>query len=252
MSKKEDRLGEFGYNNNGERMTIVRYGNAKDIDIQFDDGTIVEHKQYDNFKNGKVSNPMSPTVWGIGCIGIGKFKTTDENGKETKCYMTWNDMYGRCYDPKFHEKHSTYENCSVAEEWHNYQAFAKWNDENYYEVGNEKMTLDKDILCKGNKVYSPETCVFVPQFINTLFVKSNKIRGKYPLGVSKYGNKFQAQLNKYNKKIHLGYYDTPEEAFLAYKKAKEEYIKEVAEEYKSQIPHKLYEALVNYEVEIDD
>ena len=254
MERKDERLNEIGYNNNGERMTIIRYGDALDIDIQFDDGTIVEHKQYNDFLKGKIRNPMFPSVYGVGFIGVGDFKTCDENGKKTKCYKTWNDMLRRCYDPKLQEKYQTYKNCTVCKEWHNYQVYAKWHNENYYEVGNEQMDLDKDILCKGNKVYSPTTCVYVPHSINVLFTKRDKRRGNLPIGVSsKFENKFQAWVSKGNgKPIYLGRYNTPEEAFLAYKKAKEAYIKEVAEEYKGKIDNRLYEALMNYEVEITD
>ena len=171
MSKKDDMLNKVGYNNNGERMTIVRYGSTRDIDVQFDDGTIVEHRRYNHFKEGSIKNPMFPSVYGVGCFGIGEFKSRDENGKNTKCYDTWKHMHTRCYDPKFHKKHPTYENCTVCKEWNNYQTFAKWDNENYYEVENEQMVLDKDILCKGNKVYSPEPCVYVPQSINKVFSK---------------------------------------------------------------------------------
>ena len=203
-------------------------------------------------KKGQIKNPMSPNVYGVGYFGIGEFKSKDENGKTTKCYETWQGMHERCYDSKCQEKHPTYKGCKVCKEWNNYQEFAKWDNENYYEVGDERMELDKDILCKGNKVYSPETCVYVPQRINKLFVKSNKIRGEYPIGVCKHGNKFRATLRKDNGNIQLGHFDTPEEAFFAYKTAKEEYIKEVAEEYKGKIDNRLYEALMNYEVEITD
>ena len=254
MSKKEDRTGEFGYNNNGERMTIVRYSNRMDIDVQFDDGTIVEHRQYKNFKIGNVKNPMTPSVFGVGCMGIGRFKSCDGNGKKTKCYKVWESMLQRCYDPKFQEKHPTYKGCTVCKEWWNFQVFAEWYYEHYYEFGsNELMSLDKDILKKGNKIYSADTCTFVPQFINTLFIKSNKIRGDLPIGVCKQGNKFKARLCKGNgKEIHLGMFNTPNEAFLAYKQAKEQYIKEVAEKYKDKIPCELYEAMVAYEVDIND
>ena len=252
VGKKDDRINEIGYNNNGEEMMIVRYGGVKDIDVQFSDGTVVEHKRYDHFKNGEIKNPMFPSVYGVGFIGVGDYKTCDENAKITKCYDAWSNMLQRCYDPKYQEKHQTYKGCTVCQLWNNYQEFAKWDNENYYEIENERMTLDKDILCKGNKVYSPETCVYVPQSINKLFTKSDNKRGKLPIGVTKYRNKFMAQLSKGDKRIYLGSFDTPEEAFLAYKKAKEQYIKEVAEAYKLQIPQKLYEALINYEVEIDD
>ena len=249
---KIDRTGEVGYNNNGEKMIIVRCGDAKDISVQFDDGTIVEHRTYDEFKTGRIKNPFFPIVYGVGFIGVGKFKTCDKNGKKTKCYMTWLNMLMRCYDPKRQEKYPTYKGCTVCEEWWNFQNFAEWYYSHYYEIENEKMNLDKDILHKGNKVYSPNNCVFVPQFINTLFVKCDKVRGDCPIGVRKKGNKFEAQLSRGNGMEHLGYYTTPIEAFQAYKKAKEQYIKEVAEEYKDKIPQKLYDAMMNYEVEIDD
>ncbi len=255
---KIDRTGEVAYNNNGEKMTIVRYGNVRDIDIQFDDGTIVEHKAYCSFKNGLIKNPYFPSVYGVGYIGVGEFKTCDENGKNTKCYWTWKNMMKRCYDHKYHEKKPTYIGCSVCESWKNFQNFAKWFYENYYEFGNDKrMELDKDILNKGNKVYSPETCIFTPNFINALFTKRDNERGKYPIGVYKHKHKhtfkFKAMFSKgTGKPICLGSYDTPRLAFLVYKQAKEEYIQQIAEEYKLQLPHKLYEALMNYEVEMDD
>ena len=253
MGKKDDRTGEIGYNNNGEKMTIVRYGYRMDIDVQFDDGTIVEHRQYSSFLKGQIKNPFSPSVHGVGFMGIGDYKSQDENGKETKCHATWKSIHQRCYSSKLHEKYPTYKGCTVCKEWNNYQEFAKWDNENYYEVGNERMNLDKDILKKGNKVYSPETCIYVPQSINSLFTKCDKVRGELPIGVTKNRNKFQATLRKgTGKQICLGIYQTAEEAFFAYKKAKEAYIKEVAEEYKDKIPQKLYEALMNYEVEIDD
>ena len=248
---KIDRTGEVGYNNNGEKMIIVRCGDAKDISVQFDDGTIVEHRTYDEFKTGRIKNPFFPIVYGVGFIGVGKFKTCDKNGKKTKCYMTWLNMLMRCYDPKRQEKYPTYKGCTVCEEWWNFQNFAEWYYENYYEVENEIMTLDKDILHKSNKIYSANTCIFAPNSINVLFVKRVKERN-YPIGVYKKDDKFKACVMKDNKQIHLGLFTTPEEAFLAYKEHKESYIKEVAEKYKGKIPQKLYEALMNYEVNIDD
>lgn len=253
MSKKIDRTGEVGVSSQGEKMVIVRYGNKADIDVQFEDGTIVEHREYGHFKKGNIKNPYFPSVHGIGFIGIGKFKPCDENGKITKCYKTWEHMLERCYCSKFQEKNPTYKGCRVCEEWWNFQKFAEWYYEHYYEFGNNQlMALDKDILHKGNKIYSPYNCVFTPQCINNLFIKNNKIRGNFPIGINKVKDKFVARLNKGNEPIRLGTYDTVEEAFLAYKQAKEQYIKETAEEYKLLIPHELYQALMNYKVEIDD
>ena len=113
--------------------------------------------------------------------------------------------------------------------------------------------MDKDILIKGNKIYSSETCVFVPERINLLFIKNDRIRGDLPIGVSYDGNRYKSQCkNGTHKYIRLGTYDTPEEAFQIYKQYKENVIKDVANEYKGKIPEKLYNALMNYKVEITD
>ena len=113
--------------------------------------------------------------------------------------------------------------------------------------------LDKDILIKGNKIYSPETCAFVPAEINGIFTKTNSKRGVYPIGVSLHKEgRFQAKVLKNKKQAYIGLFDTPEEAFQAYKKAKEEYIKEVADKWKDKIDPRVYEAMYNYQVEITD
>lgn len=121
------------------------------------------------------------------------------------------------------------------------------------------MCLDKDILIKNNKIYSPNTCIFVPQRINNLFTKTNKNRGNLPIGVSYYLNYNQytatcSIIKENERKGHktLGYFNTIEEAFNAYKNFKEKYIKQIANEYKDYIPIKLYNALLNYQVEITD
>ena len=116
------------------------------------------------------------------------------------------------------------------------------------------MCLDKDILSKGNKIYSPNTCIFVPQNINILFTKRNKSRGNLPIGVCyhKQDGKYMSKCSFGDGQKYLGCYDTPQEAFQIYKEYKEKYIKEVADKYKEYIPQKLYETMYNYEVEIDD
>jgi hypothetical protein len=196
------------------------------------------------------------TVYGIGYIGKGKYKSK-ENGKNTHQYMTWREMIRRCYSEKYHERCPTYKGCSVAEEWHCFQNFAEWYDQNYYQIEGEVTHLDKDIIVKGNRVYSPNTCVFVPQKINVLFIKNNIRRGDLPIGVSlKKSSKKLPYVVVFSigigKTITIGCYGTPEEAFNSYKELKEKHIKEVANEYKNKIPILLYDALIKYEVEIND
>lgn len=176
-------------------------------------------------------------------------------GVHTHAYRVWNDMMNRCNAIKKKRKQETYAGCTVCVEWMNFQNFAEWYNKNYYEIDGCMMCLDKDILVKGNKVYSPETCCFVPQHINNLFVKGNAIRGNYPIGVGYHKNskKFRAYIKMGTGKAkHIGYFNDVESAFKAYKEHKENYIKEIAEKYKGYLPNKVYCALLNYKVEITD
>ena len=167
-------------------------------------------------------------------------------------------MIKRCYEPKYQAKHSTYKDCKVEDYLLNFQNMGEWIDKNYYEIPGEQMCLDKDILCKGNKIYSRETCIFVPQRINTLFVKCNKSRGKDPIGVTELpSGTYQVYCsNGCGEQINLGTYSTKEEAFRVYKQYKESLIKETIDSYEGKIPEPFYsrlrEAMYNYEVEIDD
>lgn len=208
-----------------------------------------------------MKHPYDKSVYGVGYIGEGRYKARDNLCKQTIQYYYWSHMMTRCYNEKYLKTGPTYEKCEVCKEWHNFQNFAKWFDENYYDIGDGRIQLDKDILIKRNKIYSPETCVFVPNRINTLFVKRQNYRGKYPIGVSYYKRgkiNFLSQCyifdREQNKSTHknLGYFNTPEEAFYAYKEFKEEYIKQVADEYKDKIPKKLYDAMYRYKVDIND
>lgn len=198
-----------------------------------------------------IQNPYSK-LCGVGLLG--NTTSIDSKGNIKKSYNVWKAMIHRCYNKKDHKRAPTYQNCYVCDEWLYYSNFEQWWNSRYYEINNQEMNLDKDILIKGNKVYSPQTCVIVPQDINLLFIKRNVKRGDLPIGVTyfKRDNKYMASVGKFGKQHYLGLYNTPAKAFEAYKQAKEQHIKEVAEKYKDKIPRKLYEALYKWEVEITD
>ncbi len=238
--KDYNRVGEKHTTNEGYPITIFEYFDAHNCSIVFECGFKLYNRQYNSVKLGTVKNPYHPSVYGIGYLGQGEYKTKKDN-KPTKVYKTWAGMLERCYDVKFKEKYPTYKGCSVDEKWHNFQVFAKWFEENY----TEKSHLDKDIMIKGNKIYSPETCCFVPQAINSIF----SIKPK-PLNKTPYYHKFQVQMNKYGKKIYIGLYDTELEALLAYKEAKKDYINEVATEYfnNNQLTYGVYMAIINRKI----
>lgn len=248
MAIKRERIGFTFINKQGCKGTIVEYRGASKVYVKFEEGDGLVSTTFDCCKKGAVRNPYFPIVRGIGFIGIGKFKTTIK-GKETKAYIKWKSMFARCYSGE----NPTYEGCSVCEWWHNFQNFAEWYSGKINEH-NIDFELDKDILVKGNKFYSPETCCLVPHEINTLTLKSSAIRGELPIGVTKINNgKFSAAMQiEGRKRKHLGCFTTPELAFEAYKVAKEELIREKAKFYKKVIESEVYEALLKYEVEIND
>lgn len=251
----KERLGETNYNYNGELMTIIKYDGVYKVTVMFDNGYVCE-RTYINFKEGSIKNNYTPSVYNKGFFGDGKYKDKI-NGKSSKMYDTWRSMIKRCYDKKEHERYPRYIGCEVFSHWLNFQNFGQWYEDNYYTIEGETMCLDKDILVKNNKLYSPYTCIFVPSRINMLFIKSNKARGDLPIGITKDGNKYMARCNcidEFGNNIRktVGRASTPIEAFELYKNFKESYIKQVADYYKDKIPKQLYEAMYNWKVEIDD
>ena len=224
---------------------------GKNITVEFQD----EHRYktvtiYQHFRKGTIKNPYDKTIIGIGCIGDGKYRCWESN-KHTLTYTTWQGMLTRCYYEKEMMKHDTYFNkCKVCDEWFNYQNFAEWYEQNKYPL-NERLHIDKDILIKGNKLYSPDTCLLVPQRINMMFmdISSKRIHDKdLPQGISR--SKFKDGTVRYCVMYagkSLGTYDTFEEAIEKYKKARKRHIIDVANEYKNVIPIKVYEALIKCE-----
>ena len=256
MVARIDRTGEVNYNKFGSKMKIIRYKNAKEIDVYFEEYNWIKYNiEYKSFKNGLIKCPYERRTYNIGYLGEGKYERYKDK-KNTKCYDVWHNMLKRCYDVEDigYDRYGK-RGVIVCEEWHNYQNFAEWYYSNYYECNGELLYLDKDILNKGNKIYSPNTCILVPRIINNIFTKSDKARGEYLIGVRQLpsGN-FQAYYNsdENNKFISLGVYGSQEEAFQHYKIYKEKVIKRVADEYKPYIPKKLYDAMYRYEVEITD
>ena len=189
---------------------------------------------------------MEPVMCGVGYRGSENVDCTSES------YLKWHDMIHRCYNEKFHKRQPQYMGCTVCEEWLNYSNFKVWYDQN--RIKGMALDLDKDILFKGNKVYSPETCCFVPHAINTLFLNGKKNRGDLPLGVhfDKSKGKYRAEMSFMGEPIKLGWFDTAEAAFTRYKEYKEDFIQDLAEQYKDIIPYKVYEAMMNWKIEIDD
>lgn len=269
MGKKIDRTGENSISNEGCVMKIIEYNGTKDIIVEFQDEHEYRiHTRYQVFKKGECKNPFHPSVFGHGYLGVdknGEVPKTQEfkNGRwrDTWEYGKWIAMLRRCYDNKYKEREPTYKDVTCCERWLCFAYFLEDLEilkEEHNWSKDEKLNLDKDILNKGNKEYNLENCVLIPSYINSLFTKSDGLRGEYPIGVcyNKQHKKYQAHCNINRKLKNLGYYSTPEQAFNAYKIAKEKEIKRVVNECVSKgyvvKNSRLYKAMIDYQVEIED
>ena len=237
--------------NSGD-FKILKYNGSKDVEIQFINTGFETIATLGNIKNGKVKDLYLPSVYGVGIIGT-KYPS-EVNRVKTKEYVLWLNMFQRCYSTTLKKRNPTYEGCEVSNNFKYFEYFYEWC---HKQIGfnNEGWQLDKDLLIKGNKVYSEDFCVFIPSDINLLLTKSTASRGEYLIGVSwcKTNKAFKAQVSRSKgKSEYLGLFKTETEAYNAYKIAKESFVKEQANEWKSQIDHRAYEALMNYTVEITD
>lgn len=250
-AKYEGRV--FTSNKCGD-FKVVDYVSKTNVLIEFLQTGTTNIVRTEHVLSGHVKDRMYPSVHGVGFFGVGKYNSKEDN----RVYGLWSKMLMRCYNHNSKTKYPTYKDVSVCDEWHNFQNFAEWcYSQDYFNCKDEKgksYQLDKDILVKGNKIYSPETCCFVPAYINTILLGSDKTRGIYPKGVSyrKDNGKFGAQIQDGSgKQKNLGCFETQEEAFQAYKQDKESYIKEVAERWKGGVDPRVYKSLMNWTVEID-
>ena len=248
----KDCVGKVCKSKSSGDFKVLKYNNNRNVVIQFSKTGYETSVELGNIKKGNVKDPYSPSVCGVGILGTKYLSTI--NGVRTKEYGLWKRMLERCYSDYSKKQRPTYEDCEVSDNFKSYEYFYEWC---HKQIGFsvEGFELDKDLLIKGNKVYNEDSCVFLPAEINTVLVKNTASRGEYYIGVcwSKTSKAFKATVNKNKgKQEHLGYFKTEIEAFNAYKQAKESFIKEQAEKWKSQIDIRAYNALMNYQVNIDD
>ena len=248
----KDCVGKVCKSLNSDDFKILKYNDSKDVEIQFLTTGYEMVARLGNIKIGKVKDPYTPSVYSVGVLGT-KYPSR-EGGRNTKEYLLWCRMLQRCYSDACKKKRPTYEDCEVSDNFKSFEYFYEWCHKQIG-FGNKDWHLDKDLLIKGNKVYSENTCVFLPKEINSLLTKREALRGENLIGVSwsKTNKAFVATVNKNKgKSEHLGYFKTEIEAFNTYKQAKETFIKEQANKFKSQIDDRAYKALMNYTVEITD
>lgn len=236
-------------------MVIIEYLNYKEVVIKFLNTGYTTKEWLNSVKSGEVRDKSLPSECGVGFVDI---EGAAPKGIMTPEYHLWNAMLNRCYNNTVNDKCLTYKGCSVSEDFKYLSKFKDWCRQqigfNQKDIKGKSFSLDKDILVRGNKVYSAETCAFVPQEINSLIISGKSYRGLLPQGVVLSSNKkrYRARVSMCGKLHDQGTFDTPEEAFMKYKEVKEAYIKEVADKYKDVIDPRVYKALYAWTINIDD
>ena len=249
---RKDCVGQVCKSKSSGYFKVLKYNDSGNVEIQFLNTGFKMFARLGDIKNGEVKDKYLPSVYGVGIVGT-KYPIS-EGGVLTKEYGLWNNMLQRCYYDTYKKKYQTYKDCEVSENFKSYEYFYEWCNQ---QIGfdNEGWHLDKDLLTKGNKVYSEDSCIFIPNEINLLLTKRTTSRGKHLIGVCWHNasKSFIAMVNKNKgKQEYLGLFNTEIEAFNTYKTAKEAFVKEQAEKWKGKIDERAYKALMNYTVDIAD
>lgn len=227
-------------------VVVIDYESSLKIKIQFEDGNTAYCRGGD-LLNGEVNNPFHKTVCGVGFIGVGPHT----KGRSKIALTKWHSMMTRCYSSEYHKDKPTYKDKSVDEQWHNFQEFAEWCS---WQVGfSQNWQLDKDIVQKGNKVYCPDYCVFLPNEINCTVNLQTANRGNCLVGVTQIpSGKYRAQWQEDGRQQYSKVFTDEVDCFEFYKYNKERVVKTLADKWKDQLDPRSYHALMNFEVSIYD
>ena len=167
------QVGDIFDTNNCGKLVVLEYKGHLDVIVKFIDTGYETTARANNLRKGNVKDRSLPSVYGVGIIGNGIAKVC---GVETKDYKLWKSMLGRCYDEKYSNKYPTYKDCTASDNFKYLPYFEEWC---HQQIGFDQVgwQLDRDLLIKGNKIYSEDTCCFVPAEINSLFIKCDRSRG---------------------------------------------------------------------------
>lgn len=248
MRTKKLQAGDKVFNNQGCEAVVHEYRDHKNVVLVFKDKYNTKVTTYaHSVRSGSFYNPMNPTVFEVGYIGMGRHKSS-YNGVKNKTYTRWMDMMQRCYSKSVHEKFPTYKECSVDPLWHNFQNFAEWYEN--HEYFNHGYQLDKDLIQFGNKIYSPDLCSLIPRELNMLINDGGSLRNGLPLGIKRCLRTgfYMAGFSKKGKWVNIGSYRTLEQAIKNHHIEKEAYIRELTSKFRGLVDERVYEALISWRV----
>lgn len=240
------QVGDIFPTTKGGECLVIKYEGKTKITVIFKENMNYEIiTSSKTLRAGHILNPYFARYFEFGYLGVGEYKMCD-NKKSTPSYTAWKFLLLRLFSEDRLSSNPTYRGCSICKEWANFQIFSEWfYSHSSYGLGYE---IDKDLLVQGNKHYSPETCVMIPQEINKALktVQVNTVVA----GVRKRTNTkgYQVRVTENGKRRHVGEFYTVEEASTIYVQAKERYIKNKALEWANRIEWKAFKALMEWEV----
>ena len=247
-----------------DKTVLVYYGGNKSV-IEFKSTHNLAMIQYRYFLACDNVDCLEPSVYGVGILGVRSATT-----KYKAFYEIWLGLLSRtCYHRV--DCLPTYKDCTIDKSWLYLPNFINWyvSQINYnttileiLKLEKSEFQVDKDILNKGNKLYSPEFCTLVPATINKALSYSYSKESNLPIcichsthhygyqvAVNYNGNRITHNIshNKANSnenaeyfrsiaKQYIGIKDIPKDqwasvgyCFLWYKERKEAEIKRLAE-----------------------
>lgn len=243
MSKsKPMKVGDIFNTLNSGDCEVINVLDKKAI-VKFCDGVEVLACK-SSIRCGEVWNKNVPGVVGVGILGYGDFSFTEHK----VAYNKWVGALVRSSSEDFKLKNTAYKDCSISADWLNFQKFAR----DYYAMhgsSNKNWQLDKDVLVKDNKHYSNSTCCLLPQEINCITVRRAKLLGDLPQGVEGHGNKFIVRAKQGDKRVVLLSTYSLEDAYNCSSENRTNRIRNLALKYKKDLCPKVFESLINYEVD---
>lgn len=247
---REEYIGKVFKSNAFGDCTVIEYIDTNNVVVKFADTGHETKVSAGNLRSGLVRDLLQPNVAGVGFMGVGKYfcRHKGRGGSRTDEYAYWESMMKRVYNPQTESYARPYRDCSVSEVWHNFQNFAEWcqGQEGFSKNG---FQLDKDLLVKGNKVYGPDTCCFLPGHANCAMTGMKHFNTSGYTGVEKNEYGFSAAITMCSVGVSIGTFDSAEKASFMYKSIKEAYVRSLAQVYKDSISERAYSAMSVWSVE---
>lgn len=232
--------GQEYISNFGERFEVVKYYNSRNIWIRFLDNPnytpdlCIKVSSSNYILKGSVRNPYRVNSYG-GIFGI-EYSSQLEDKRLCPFYNKWKGILERCFSKTYHKNKPTYKDCCVSTYFKYFPNFKNWCLHYLQDLEDKDITnyeIDKDLIFKGNKVYSEITCNLIPRELNVILTNRKRFRGDYKVGVTYHqrDKHFRASISIKGKIVFIGSFDTEDEAFLEYKNYKEDYLKHLGEYY---------------------